>query len=147
MVSSILLIEHDNILCDLIQLTLERQGYHVFVANTTDEILTLFQQHSPRVILLDLFLPQINVLALIRQLKSIPQATETSIILLSAFGYREVIQQAIEAGAQDYLLKPINPDILVERITKALTETNPGGKTETNPNQRNVTKPNFRRMG
>ncbi|MEI7989126.1 MAG: response regulator [Chloroflexota bacterium] len=147
MISSILLIEHDNILCDLIQLTLERQGYHVFVANTTDEILTLFQQHSPRVILLDLFLPQINVLALIRQLKSIPQATETSIILLSAFGYREVIQQAIEAGAQDYLLKPINPDILVERITKALTETNPGGKTETNPNQRNVTKPNFRRMG
>jgi len=146
-ISSILLIEHDNILCDLIQLTLERQGHHVFVANTTDEILTLLQEHSPRVILLDLFLPQINVLALIRQLKSIPQAAETSIILLSAFGYREVIQQAIEAGAQDYLLKPINPDILVERITKALTETNLEKKTETNPNQRNVTKPNFRRMG
>lgn len=148
---SVLLIEDDNILSDLIQLTLESSGYHVLVSTwnasfTADEIVALCQEHSPKVILSDLFLPNINVLALIRQIKNLSQTEKSTIIILSAFGYREVIQQAIEAGAQDYLLKPINPDTLVERVTKALVETNLEKKTEPNPNQRNVTKPNFRRM-
>jgi DNA-binding response OmpR family regulator len=95
---------------------------------------------------LDLFLPNINVLALIRQIKTLARTEKSAIIILSAFGFREVIQQAVEAGAQDYLLKPIEPNSLVERVRKALLEPNPEKKTGVEPADRKIYKPTFRKI-
>jgi DNA-binding response OmpR family regulator len=119
----ILLIESDQILLDLIQLSLEQQDYQVVVAHNGEEALAAFQRHQPKVVLLDLFLHQTNGLALIRQLKELIQEEQTTIIILSALGYREVIQQAMDAGAKDFILKPVNADMLIDRIKKVFEQS------------------------
>ena len=119
----ILLIESDQILLDLIQLSLEQQDYQVVVAHNGEEALAAFQRHQPKVVLLDLFLDQTNGLVLIRQLKELIQEEQTTIIILSALGYREVIQQAMDAGAKDFILKPVNADMLIDRIKKVFEQS------------------------
>ena len=123
----ILIIESDQVLCDLVQLCLEQQNYQVAVAHNGEEALTVFQaashRHKPKIILMDLFLNQTNALALIRQIKELPKEEEATIIVLSSFGYREVIQQAMEAGAKDFILKPINTDVLIDRVKKVFEQS------------------------
>lgn len=121
--AKILLIEGDQILLDLIQLSLEQQNYQVIVAHNGEEALAAFQRHQPKVVLLDLFLHQTNALTLIRQLKELSQEKQTTIIVLSALGYREVIRQAMNAGAKDFILKPVNMDMLIDRIKKVFGQS------------------------
>lgn len=121
--AEILLIESDQILLDLIQLSLEQEDYHVIVALNGEEALAAFHHYKPKVVLLDLFLHQTNALALIRQLKELPQGKLIPIIVLSALGYREVIRQAMDAGANDFILKPVDLDMLIDRIRKVFEQS------------------------
>ena len=116
--TDVLIIETDSILLDLMQLGLARRGLRVVGAENGADAMAAYLQHAPRLVLLDLFLPQTNVLDMIRRMKK--RAPATSILLLSSFGFPEVVQQAMAAGAQDYLLKPVNMDMLAERVEKAL---------------------------
>jgi len=138
---SILVIESDPVLCDLIQLSLEQQDNKVAVAHNGEEAHTVYKRQKPKIILLDLFLHQTNALELIRQLKRLASEEEIYIIVLSAFGYREVIEQAMEAGAKDFLLKPINTDVLLDRVKKAFEQLNSSGTKKPR-----ISKPDFPRI-
>jgi two-component system phosphate regulon response regulator PhoB len=123
---TVLLVEDDRPLRDLMELRLTRLGFHVSVAGDGVEALKMIREHPPQVILLDILLPQMNGLELMRLLRDEPNAPAIPIIVISALGFREVVQQAIAAGAQDFMLKPFDMHALTEKLSKYLPAAETG---------------------
>lgn len=141
--AEILVIENDRILADLLQLSLEQQGHQVSCHAEKENALASFEKNRPALVILDLFLPQTDTLALIRRFRDASQGRfAPAVIVLSALGYSEVVEGALSAGANDYLLKPLNPDILLERVQSLLS---PSGRKNSKSTP-NITNPQFRRI-
>ena len=102
---------------DLVE-TLCEQGFDV-VADTGrgDEAVKLVAEHRPDVAILDVKMPGIDGIEAARQIA--PQRG-TAVVILTAFSQRELIEQALEAGAMTYLLKPYRREALVPAVQLAL---------------------------
>lgn len=120
---TILVIEDDLAQRDLISLVMSRVlNCKVVSAGNGVDGLALYAELHPQVIILDILLPQMNGLDFLRQLKEENPKTNCAIFVISGLGYREVVQQAIENGARDFLVKPFDIQILAERVKEALAE-------------------------
>jgi DNA-binding response OmpR family regulator len=120
---TILLIIDDLPLTDLIALVLNGiLPCQVVTARNGPEAIVLCNSLRPQVIVLDILLPQMNGLDLLRELKSRGLLEKSQVIVISGLGYREVVQQAIQAGAKDFIVKPFDVEVLGERVRKALEE-------------------------
>lgn len=86
------------------------------------EALERYEEVKPRVIILDILLPQMNGLEFIHKIKTSKTAHKSAVIMISALGYREGVQQAIEAGSIDFLINPFEMDVLAARVRQALDE-------------------------
>lgn len=123
--TSILLVEDDTLLRDLIRLVFSHQaGFDIAVAGDGVQALEMIQQNRPDVLLLDILLPKMNGLELLRHLKQEEMLKNLTVVVISALGYPEIIQQAVDAGASDFLVKPFDLDILVQRLGRALQRNN-----------------------
>jgi DNA-binding response OmpR family regulator len=117
----LLLVEDDPVLRDLISLALQRaSGYQVTAVEDGEQARELFSQLRPQVLLLDILLPRMNGLQLLAHLKEDDLLGDTTVVVISALGYQEVIEQAIAAGARDFLVKPFDVETLLERLSAAL---------------------------
>ena len=96
---------------------LEERGYHAIVTGDPEEVPGLLEAHRPDLVLLDLLLPGIDGIELMR---SLPGLAERPVIFLSGYGRDETIARALERGAADYLVKPFSPTELLARIDTAL---------------------------
>jgi DNA-binding response OmpR family regulator len=112
---TVLVIEFDPVLSDLICLALQRNGYSVLPLQKPESIIGNVQQERPAWIIIDLFLPGIDAQKLLRSIKS-TLADEGKIIVLSSMGFGEVINTAKENGADIFITKPFDIDALVEII-------------------------------
>jgi CheY-like chemotaxis protein len=112
-----LIIEPDRASRDLISLTLKRLSIRVFTAGDYPEALALIKEHRPWLIVIAAVLPQINGLELIRDLKALGQLQKTHVIAVSALGYREIIEHALSAGANDFIVKPVDTSVLEGKVT------------------------------
>jgi two-component system, OmpR family, alkaline phosphatase synthesis response regulator PhoP len=122
---TLLLIEDDPIIRDIIKLTLNRindesHPFEVLAASNGEEGLQYWRQYRPEVILLDILLPFINGLDLLKQVNSEGLLDASAVIMLSALGYKEIVQQALLAGAEDFIVKPFKSDFLVSRVQRAM---------------------------
>jgi len=119
---TILLVERDDLLRAGIAAVLTRNGFEVVPAPNALAALALVQPGGlqPDLVLLDLFLLQINGLMLLKSLRQIPALESVPAIVLSTQGFPDVIDQAISAGANDFILKPFDSQLLVEKINRAL---------------------------
>jgi DNA-binding response OmpR family regulator len=123
----VLLVEDDRVLTDLIKLTLGRAGFIVQTTNKSDEVLNLIDELKPTLVLLDLFLPGCNGLDLLEKMNQERKLDNTPVIIISAYGFMEVLQQAILMGAKDFIVKPFNSDLLlmkVDRWSMGITKKN-----------------------
>jgi len=126
-----LVVENDSAQRALISLGLNRLGCTVFTAKDGIEARKMLEDRRPTLLVLDTYLPQINGIELLRQLKSAFKIDQCSVIMISPFGFEEVVQMAIQAGAHDFLVKPINMDELIQRA-KGLLERRASSK-QTSP--------------
>lgn len=94
---------------------LEFDNYKVATAKTAEEIIVKSLEWEPNVVLLDLMLPGCNGLNLIRSIKH--PLPETKVCVMSVIDDYETIQNALELGADDYIVKPICPDMLAHKIS------------------------------
>src|SRR3990172_1049038 len=117
-VSKILLIDDDQNILTTLRIRLESLGYQVVVAQDGQQGLALCESEMPDLVLLDLKLPGINGLEVLKQIKSAGASVE--VIMLTAEGTIETSVRAIKLGAYDYLPKPINPKQLKSLVEKAL---------------------------
>jgi len=117
----ILVVEDDAPLRDLILLALSRHPhYQALAAGDGVEALALFERHHPQALILDILLPSMNGLDLLRRLKEQNRLDGVAVVVISALGYGEVIQQAVAAGACDFLVKPFDVEFLLQRLQGAM---------------------------
>lgn len=103
----------------LIELALSRTQYHPVMCQDAAEIREMIEAHQPDILLIDLYIPGVNSIELLRSLKKEGLLVHCMVIAVSAFGFKEVVRQVIEAGADDFLIKPVSPDLLLSRIHNA----------------------------
>jgi two-component system alkaline phosphatase synthesis response regulator PhoP len=117
---SILAVEDDEDILELLKYNLSKEGYQVSVATTGEEGLQSAGASLPDLILLDLMLPEMDGLEVCRQLKADQKTRHLPIIMLTAKGEEADIVTGLELGADDYITKPFDNDVLLARIKVAL---------------------------
>jgi two-component system phosphate regulon response regulator PhoB len=116
---SLLVIEDEPDTGSLIEYALSREGFRVRVARTGHEALDALREEPPQLAVLDLMLPDISGLEILRWLRR-ETGSATRVIILSAKHDEEDRLKGFELGADDYMVKPFSPRELVVRIRKAL---------------------------
>lgn len=119
---AILLIEDDPLVRRGLQLALSRHGYDVRTAETGEDGLREFQASPPDLVVLDLMLPGIDGFEVCRRIRS---AGEVPVIMLTARADDFDIVGGLEAGADDYVIKPTQPTVLDARIRAVLRRSTP----------------------
>lgn len=120
--SKVLVIDDEIQFIDSISPFLEMENHQVFSAMTAHQGLSLLEKESPAVILLDVKLPgQKSGLDLIQCIRNIDK--NIPIIMVSGMAQTATIVKAIKAGAADYLQKPFDADLLLEKVADVLSST------------------------
>ncbi|MEM9881794.1 MAG: response regulator transcription factor [Planctomycetota bacterium] len=117
---TILLVEDERDLLELLRYNLEREGYAVATAETGEDGLKLVRQSPPDLILLDLMLPAMDGLEVCRSLKASHATSDIPVVMLTAKGEETDVVRGLELGADDYITKPFSPRILLARIKAVL---------------------------
>ncbi len=117
---TLLLIEDDPDIVELLQFNLEREGYPVIVATDGEAGVRLATQQVPAAILLDLMLPGIDGLEVCRQLKSAERTAGVPVMMLTAKSEEADVVLGLELGADDYVAKPFSPREVVARVRALL---------------------------
>jgi DNA-binding response OmpR family regulator len=117
-VPSVLILEPNALLCDLIKMALTRNRLNPIVCIRPDALRQQLLEQLPDVLLIDVYLPGQNGLDLIGQLNSEILLKRTKVFFISSMGYPEIVQKAARLGASGFLVKPLNLDLLVTRILK-----------------------------
>ena len=108
-----MVVDDDQDLAEMLGIVLTGAGYEVDLVNRGDEVMPLFTAQNPDLVLLDVMLPGLNgveVCKLIREKSMVP------IVMLSAKGDKQDVVAGLEAGADDYIVKPFDPSELVARM-------------------------------
>lgn len=113
---TILVIDDEEDILELICFHLKREGYHVLTAATGEEAWTLIHQNTIDLLVLDLMLPGMDGLELSRRLKVKESSRGIPIIMLSAKGEEADIVTGLELGADDYITKPFSPRVMLARV-------------------------------
>jgi DNA-binding response OmpR family regulator len=120
--AKILIAEDERDIRDLVAFTLRFAGYEVFPATNGEEAVALASQVHPDLILMDVRMPRMTGYEACKALKSNTDLRDIPVVFLSAKGQESEIQQGLEAGAEDYLLKPFAPDQLTSRVKAILAK-------------------------
>lgn len=122
--ATILVVDDEEPIQELLRFNLEKEGYVVFVAKDGQEALDSVAKRQPNLIVLDLMLPGMDGLEVCRRLRLIPGFQQIPIIMLTAKG--EIIDKVLglELGADDYMTKPFSPRELLARIKARLRRLN-----------------------
>lgn len=117
--ADILVAEDDPIVAKLLSHTLTRRGFNVHHALDGRQASRLVQSMAPpRLALLDLMLPYVSGFELITQIRAMPLWSEVPIIVLTSMSQEGSAVRALDAGANDYIVKPFRPDELVARVRR-----------------------------
>ena len=97
-------------------------GYEVFTASNGEEALEIAPKVNPDLILMDVRMPRMTGYDACRAMKQIPALKDIPVVFLSAKGQESERQQGLDAGAEEYLLKPFAPDQLTVHIKNILAK-------------------------
>jgi two-component system alkaline phosphatase synthesis response regulator PhoP len=117
---TILVIEDEEDIQELIQYNLEREGYSVDCVDTGESGLEKVRELIPDLIILDLMLPGIDGLRVCRMLKNDTKTEHIPIIMVTAKGEEADIITGLEMGADDYVPKPFSTKVLIARVRSVL---------------------------
>jgi DNA-binding response OmpR family regulator len=124
---SILVVEDEPSVAEVVSLYLRRAGYEVRVVNNGQAALRDIEQRPPTLIILDLMLPGLDGLAITRYVR---ERGDTPIIMLTARSQETDRIAGLEMGADDYVTKPFSPQELVSRVRAVLRRSRPAGAGE-----------------
>ena len=113
----VLAVDDDPQTLRYLRAALEDEGFSATVTGDPQQVGTLLLEARPHLVLLDLVLPGTDGIKL---LESVPGLADVPVIFLSAYGRDQTVAQALEAGAVDYIVKPLSPTELAARIRTAL---------------------------
>ena len=117
---NILLLEDDINVVKMVQNTLEPEGFKVSAAYRAEDFLTQLRSAYPDLVILDLILPESDGLEVCRQLKADPSTANLPVLILSSRKEEIDVIVGLEIGAEDYIVKPFSPRILLTRVRTIL---------------------------
>jgi DNA-binding response OmpR family regulator len=121
MAKTILIVEDDKFLRELISKKLIQEGYDIIETIDGEEGLKKIKTEQPDLVLLDLILPGIDGFEVLSQMKEDPKTSAIPVIILSNLGQKEDVEKGLKLGAVDYLIKAhFTPGEIVEKIKAAL---------------------------
>lgn len=115
----ILIVDDEKDVLEFLSYNLKKEGYQTFTASTGKQALEQSKENTPHLIILDLIMPKMDGIEACAELRKLPQLKNTIIVFLTARGEDYSQIAGFEAGADDYITKPIKPKVLISRI-KAL---------------------------
>ncbi len=127
---SVLVVEDEEDIMEVIRFNLEKEGYEVNQALSGEKALQVIENNLPSLILLDLMLPGINGLDLCRIFKQNDRTKAIPVIMLTAKSEDADIVAGLEMGAEDYITKPFSPRVLVARVRTIFRRRESGVKDD-----------------
>ena len=124
----ILLVDDESDILEFVSYNLSKEGFQVITCNNGKEAIQIAQKENPDLIILDVMMPEMDGIETCHELRSIDKLKDTLIIFLSARGEDYSQVAGFDAGADDYVSKPIKPRLLVSRVKAVLRRK--GGKVD-----------------
>ena len=123
--AKILVAEDQADIRELVAFSLENiAGFKVVKARNGAEAVELARAEVPDLILMDVRMPRMTGVEACAKLKEIPETEDIPIVFLSAMGQETEIQQGMDVGAVEYILKPFAPDVLMKKVRDILERLN-----------------------
>ncbi len=126
---TVLVVDDEPTIVEIVARYLERAGYETFEAADGPEALRLAELHRPDLVVLDLMLPGLDGIEVMRRLQERP-GRRTAVILLTARGEESDRLIGLRRGADDYVVKPFSPAELVARVEAVMRRVSPLGEEE-----------------
>jgi DNA-binding response OmpR family regulator len=120
--AKILIAEDEPDIRELVAFMLRFAGYEVMAASNGEEAVQAATHEVPDLVLMDVRLPRMTGYDACRLMKANPSLRDVPVVFLSAKGQESEIQSGLEAGAEEYLLKPFSPDELTSRVRTILSK-------------------------
>lgn len=128
--TSILIVEDDENIRELSDYILSQGGYQVFKANNGRDALDMLRQQRFNLVLLDVHMPIMSGLDVLRSIAR-PGVPMQPVLMVTANRNIDTVNEAMQLGCIGYIAKPFTPEILLERVRKALT-TKPAAHAKPN---------------
>ena len=119
----ILVVDDDVFMRKILVRYLERERYQLIEAANGMEALKIYQAYQPDVILLDAMMPILDGFECCSQLQNLPNGDHTPVLIITALEDRESVDRAYEAGASDYVTKPIHWAVLRQRVRHLIEQS------------------------
>lgn len=116
----VLVVDDDPFQCKLLERLLGNAGFHSIVAHSGSEALAVLGRQHPDLILMDVALPDFNGVEITRRLKAIPRLAAIPVVMITGHSERQVLEASLKAGAVDFLVKPCDRDILLQKLARHL---------------------------
>ena len=116
----IVVVEDDKSINELIRYNLEREGFAAEAAYNGFDALRLVETQLPSLVLLDIMLPGLDGFEVCRRLKSNPKTKNIPVLMITARGTEADIVMGLQIGAEDYVVKPFSPKVLMARVNAVL---------------------------
>ncbi|MCW8979837.1 MAG: response regulator transcription factor, partial [Altibacter sp.] len=117
--TKILLVDDEPDILEIVGYNLTSEGYQVITAENGVKAISQAKKHKPHLIILDVMMPEMDGIEACEKLRNIPDLSETVITFLTARGEDYSQVAGFDAGADDYITKPVKPKVLISKV-KAL---------------------------
>lgn len=116
----ILIADDEPLLTELLEFRLQSKGYETVVAHDGRQALALFKERTPAAVVLDAMMPVHDGMEVLRRIRADEVQGDVPVIILSARRGEDDIVRALQAGANDYIVKPFLPEELTVRLQRLL---------------------------
>ena len=134
----ILVVDDEPDILEIVSYNLKTEGYMVTTTNNGVKAIELARKINPQLILLDLMMPEMDGIEACEKIRDIPSLNNTLISFFTARGEDYSQVAGFEAGADDYITKPIKPKVLISKIKSLLRRLNNDGSTNNNHHIGNI---------
>jgi CheY-like chemotaxis protein len=125
--STILTVEDNPNIRKMIAYNLRRAGFKTIEACDGKEAVRVLQKVVPDLMILDVRMPEMNGFQLLELMRKYPRAAAIPVVMLSALSQPENIDRALKLGVVDYIVKPLDPAVLITKVKSALEGAKAGG--------------------
>ncbi len=119
--TSVLVVNDDPDVCELVRYKLEQSGFDVRRASDGDQALSEVEAEVPDLVLLDIMMPGMSGLEVLERWRANEATEKLPVIMLTAKAQENDVERGFELGADDYVIKPFSPRELVRRVTAVLS--------------------------
>jgi two-component system alkaline phosphatase synthesis response regulator PhoP len=131
----ILLVDDEEDILEFVSYNLEREGFKVFTARNGKEAIHMVTKVKPDLVILDVMMPEMDGIAACEEIRKLPGCRDLVIAFLTARGEDYSQIAGFDAGADDYITKPIRPKVLISRV-KALLKRSGGAIAESSEQEK-----------